>query len=296
MKRERDIRVASGGLMLVVLFGFAGLAIWLIFAMVGVADEHAMPSSFWWLLTAEVVAWLAFSLVASGFFIVEPRGSKVLLLFGRYVGTVKKEGFHWANPFLSKRTVSLRVRTFNTEHIKVNDLNGNPVEIAAVVVWQVVDTFEASFEVDDYVEYVETQSETALRQTASQYPYDAEDDQQSLRQDTLEVSADLMVQLQERLGRAGVEVLESKLTHLAYAPEIAGAMLRRQQAAAIIAARRRIVDGAVGMVEMALEDLEKGGKIQLDDERRANMVSNLMVVLCSETAAQPVINTGTLYP
>lgn len=194
-----------------------------------------------------------------------------------------------------KRPLSLRVRTLNGEKLKVNDLAGNPVEIAAIIVWRVTDTFDASFEVDDYEEYVALQSETAVRHTTSSYPYDAEDEQLSLRRNTDEVSQDLRTELQERLGRAGVEVIEARLSHLAYAPEIAGAMLRRQQASAVIAARQRIVEGAVGMVEMALKELEKGQILTLDDERRAAMVSNLLVVLCGEQAASPVVNTGTLY-
>ncbi|MFQ3667330.1 MAG: SPFH domain-containing protein [Fimbriimonadaceae bacterium] len=235
------------------------------------------------------------TLLSVGFFIVEPNGSKVLILFGRYVGTVKEPGFHWANPFLVKRPVSLRMRTLNCERLKVNDLVGNPVEIAAVVVWQVDDTYRASFEVDDYEMYVMTQSETALRYSASSYPYDADDDTVSLRRNTVEVGDHLADDLQTKLDAAGIRVVSTRLSHLAYAPEIAGAMLRRQQAAAVIAARQKIVEGAVGMVEMALRHLERDGIVPLDDERKAAMVSNLMVVLCSEHAAQPVLNTGTLY-
>jgi len=196
---------------------------------------------------------------------------------------------------MTKRGVSLRARTLNGEKLKVNDLAGNPVEIAVVVVWRVADTFRASFEVDSYEQYVHTQSETAVRHLASSYPYDAEDETISLRRNADEVSATLQKELQERLDRAGVEVMEARITHLAYAQEIAGAMLRRQQAAAIIAARQKIVDGAVGMVEMALDKLEQYEKLNLDEERKASMVSNLLVVLCSEHSAQPVLNTGTLY-
>lgn len=234
-------------------------------------------------------------LLLCGFYIVEPNGSRVLLLFGQYKGTDKKAGFKWVNPFFSKRGVSLRARSLNGEKLKVNDLNGNPVEIAAIIVWQVSDTFSASFVVDNYTDYVTMQSETAVRHLASSYPYDGEDHQMSLMRNTDEVSGNLQQELTERLSRAGVTVLEARLSHLAYAPEIAGAMLRRQQATAVIAARQRIVEGAVSMVEMALERLEEYGKLELDEERKASMVSNLLVVLCSEHSAQPVLNTGTLY-
>lgn len=242
-----------------------------------------------------VILLTVWSIHCAGFFVVEPNGSKVLLLFGKYVGTVKDDGFHWTNPFRSKRNLSLRVRTFNGERLKVNDASGNPIEIAVVVVWKVVDTFAASFEVEDYENYVTLQTETALRHSASSYPYDAEDDVVSLRQNADEVSEHIKTELQTKLGIAGVEVLETKIAHLAYAPEIAGAMLRRQQAAAVIAARQKIVDGAVGMVEMALTRLERDNIINLDDERKAAMVSNLMVVLCGEQQAQPIVNTGTLH-
>jgi regulator of protease activity HflC (stomatin/prohibitin superfamily) len=239
---------------------------------------------------------LATALMPGGFFTVEPNGSKVLILFGSYKGTVKKSGFHWANPFLAKRPVSLRARTLNGERLKVNDQTGNPVEIAAIIIWQVIDTYKATFEVDLYEDYVRLQSETALRHSASTYPYDADEPQVSLIRNTDEISAHLKDELQARLARAGVQVLEARLSHLAYAPEIAGVMLRKQQASAIIAARSRIVDGAVGMVQMALQHLEERKVVDLDDERKAAMVTNLLVVLCSESAAQPVLNAGTLYP
>jgi regulator of protease activity HflC (stomatin/prohibitin superfamily) len=249
--------------------------------------------------TGKVVAAVVVGILAVvtpfGFIVVEPNGSKVLLLFGSYKGTVKRSGFQWVNPFNTKRAISLRARTLNGDKLKVNDLAGNPVEIAAIVVWRVRDTFRASFEVDDYSSYVSMQSETAVRHLASSYPYDAEEETMSLRRNVDEVSGSLQKELQERLDRAGVEVMEARLSHLAYAPEIASAMLRRQQAAAIIAARQRIVEGAVGMVEMALDRLEEYQKLELDNERKAAMVSNLLVVLCSEHAAQPVLNTGTLY-
>jgi regulator of protease activity HflC (stomatin/prohibitin superfamily) len=246
-------------------------------------------------IVAIIAAWTAWILILPGFFIVEPNGSKVLILFGTYKGTVKLNGFHWANPFTVRRAVSLRTRTFNSEKLKVNDHVGNPIEIAAVIVWRVADTYNASFEVDKYEDFVLIQSETAIRQLAQSYPYDADDDTESLRRNTTEVSEHLMEQLQDRLTQAGVTVMEARLSHLAYAPEIAGAMLRRQQAAAVIAARARIVDGAVGMVQMALRHLEEQHTVVLDDERKAAMVSNLLVVLCSEQAANPVINAGSLY-
>jgi regulator of protease activity HflC (stomatin/prohibitin superfamily) len=246
-------------------------------------------------ITGLVLLLICAVLTPIGLMIVEPNGSKVILLFGSYKGTVKRSGFQWANPFTTRRVVSLRARTLNGEQLKVNDLTGNPVEIAAIVVWRVRDTFAASFEVDDYVDYVATQSETAVRHLASSYPYDADEKTISLRRNVDEVSSSLQTELQERLGRAGVEVMEARLSHLAYAPEIASAMLRRQQAAAIIAARQRIVEGAVGMVEMALARLEEVQGLTLDEERKAAMISNLLVVLCSESAAQPVLNTGTLY-
>jgi regulator of protease activity HflC (stomatin/prohibitin superfamily) len=231
-----------------------------------------------------------------GFFTLQPNESAVLLLFGAYKGTVRTPGFHWANPFYHKIKVSLRTRNFNSDKLKVNDQRGNPTEIAAVVVWRVEDTAHACFEVDDYKDYVRIQSESAVRHLASRYPYDTVvENELSLRGSTDEVSNALKVELQERLGKAGVIVEEARLSHLAYAPEIAPAMLRRQQAEAVVAARMRIVEGAVGMVELALERLAQHKIVVLDDERKAAMVSNLLVVLCGEQAAQPVVNTGTLY-
>jgi regulator of protease activity HflC (stomatin/prohibitin superfamily) len=231
-----------------------------------------------------------------GLFMVNPNQAKVLQLFGRYVGSVKIQGLNWANPFFTKRAISLRVRNFETAKLKVNDRNSNPVEIAAIVVWQVVDSAEAMFEVDSYENYVHVQSESALRNLASQYPYDAhQEGEKALASHTAEIAERLQHEIQERLAKAGVSVREARISHLAYAPEIAGVMLRRQQANAIIAARQRIVEGAVGMVEMALDMLLKRDIVRLDDERKATMVSNLLVVLCSEQATQPVVNTGTLY-
>jgi regulator of protease activity HflC (stomatin/prohibitin superfamily) len=220
----------------------------------------------------------------------------VLQLFGRYVGTARLNGLRWANPFYTKKRVSLRVRNFESAKLKVNDLEGNPIEIAAVVVWRVVDTAEAVFEVDDYSNYVHVQSEAALRNLSTSYAYDAhEEGHMSLRGNTAEVAEHLKREIQDRLAKAGVQVLEARISHLAYAPEIAAAMLQRQQAGAIIAARQRIVEGAVGMVEMALELLSRREIVQLDDERKAAMVSNLLVVLCGERSTQPVVNAGTIY-
>jgi regulator of protease activity HflC (stomatin/prohibitin superfamily) len=234
--------------------------------------------------------------LAAGLFMVNPNEGKVLQLFGEYKGTAREEGLRWANPFLTKKKVSLRVRNFESSHLKVNDIDGNQIEIAAVVVWKVVDTAEAVFEVDDYEHYVKVQSEAALRNLATSYAYDAHDDQHvSLRGHTSAVADHLKREIQDRLTKAGVQVIEARISHLAYAPEIAAAMLQRQQAGAIIAARQRIVEGAVGMVEMALDMLSNKSIIQLDEERKAAMVSNLLVVLCGDRNTQPVINTGTIY-
>jgi regulator of protease activity HflC (stomatin/prohibitin superfamily) len=231
-----------------------------------------------------------------GFFMVNPKEARVMQLFGKYAGTVHDSGLRWANPFYTKMRVSLRVKNFESSKLKVNDKNGNPIEIAAVIVWEVTDTAEAVFQVDDYEDFVSIQSESALRNLATSYAYDHhEDDDISLRSDPTQISAALKIEVQDRLEKAGVTVIESRISHLAYAPEIANAMLRRQQAMAIIAARRTIVEGAVGMVEMALTKLEERQIVELDAERKAAMVSNLLVVLCSDEAAQPVVNTGSLY-
>jgi hypothetical protein len=289
MSQEREGKALSGWLMLAVELALVALLAWLIYTLSAEGETTGR-------VVAVVIVVLLAALLPPGFMVVQPNGSKVLLLVsGSYKGTVKRTGFQWVNPFMTKRGISLRARTLNGDRLKVNDLAGNPVEIAAIVVWRVRDTFEASFEVDNYEQYVTLQSEAAVRHLASSYPYDAEDESVSLRRNVDEVSTALQKELQERLDRAGVEVIEARLSHLAYAPEIASAMLRRQQASAIIAARTRIVEGAVGMVEMALDRLEQYQKLQLDEERKAAMVSNLLVVLCSEHAAQPVLNTGTLY-
>ena len=231
-----------------------------------------------------------------GLFVVNPNEAKVLQLFGKYVGSAKEPGLRWANPFYMKKKVSLRAVSFESGKLKVNDLDGNPVEIATIVVWKVVDSAQAAFQVDDYAEYVRVQSEAALRGLASRYSYDAHDEEKtSLRGSTALVAEQLQKEVQERVEAAGVEVLEARISHLAYAPEIAQAMLQRQQAAAIIAARTRIVEGAVSMVEMALDRLLRNGTVHLDEERKAAMVSNLLVVLCGDRSAHPVINAGTLY-
>jgi regulator of protease activity HflC (stomatin/prohibitin superfamily) len=231
-----------------------------------------------------------------GLYMVEPNQSAVLSLFGKYVGTVHENGLRWNNPFFSKRKVSLRVRNFESGRLKVNELDGSPIEIAAVIVWKVVDSAEAVFNVDDYESFVHIQSEAALRAMATSYPYDQhEEGQVSLRSHPVEISERLKEQLDERLTEAGVDVIDARISHLAYAPEIAHAMLQRQQANAVIAARTRIVAGACGMVEMALAELQKSGVVELDEERKAAMVSNLLVVLCADRSTQPVVNTGSLY-
>jgi len=288
MVRER---VTNGVPGIPVLIALIALVAWCVWGLVEAAQMQA---------TLPVVGYAIGIVVAAfglaGLFIVNPNEAKVLQLFGSYAGTVKVAGLRWANPFYSKRRISLRVRNFESARLKVNDAEGNPIEIAAVVVWRVVETAEACFEVDDYENYVHVQSESALRNLATSYAYDAhEEGQKSLRGHTLEVAAHLKAEIQERLTKAGVEVMEARITHLAYAPEIAAAMLQRQQAGAIIAARQRIVEGAVGMVEMALEMLARKEIVRLDEERKAAMVSNLLVVLCGERAPQPIVNTGTIY-
>jgi len=287
MHKERTMTVTSGWLMLPLLLLLIAGSIWLF--VNGIRTETV------WQVVVALVVFILDIILLVGFFVVNPNEAAALLLFGSYKGTVKQNGFCWANPFMTKRKISLRARNLNGEKIKVNDLAGNPIEIAAVVVWRVVETAEALFEVDDYHEYVETQSEAAVRHMASAYPYDGPEDQLTLRGTTDELSERLEKELQERLNRAGVEVIEARLSHLAYASEIAGAMLQRQQASAVVAARQQIVAGAVGMVELALDELNKKSIVELDDDKKATMVSNLMVVLCSEHTAQPVVNTGTLY-
>jgi len=285
MSHESPARSGSGYLLLVVL---------LVLQIGTIAGVVVLPPLVKVLLAlAAVVGFFCWF----GFYMVHPNQGKVLQLFGRYVGTDRENGLRWANPLYSKKTVSLRVRNFESGRLKVNDANGNPIEIAAVIVWRVVDTAEAVFEVDDYENYVTIQSEAALRNLATSYPYeyDTDDERLSLRSDSNSISQKLRAEVQDRLQKAGVDVLEARLSHLAYAPEIAQAMLQRQQASAVLAARKIIVEGAVGMVSDALEQLKQQGVVELDDERRAAMVSNLLVVLCGDQPARPVINAGSLY-
>lgn len=285
MNQEIDANTSSGYLLLVVLF----------LAQVGSIAGAIMLAPL--LKVAAILIAILVFICWWGFYLVNPNQGKVLQLFGRYVGTDRINGLRWANPFYSKQSVSLRVRNFESGRLKVNDANGNPIEIAAIIVWRVVDTAEAVFEVDNYENYVTIQSESALRNLATSYPYehDKEDERLSLRSDSNAIAKKLLLEVQDRLQKAGVEVMETRLSHLAYAPEIAQAMLQRQQASAVLAARKIIVQGAVGMVTDAIEQLAAEGVIELDVERKAAMVSNLLVVLCGDQQARPVINTGSLY-
>lgn len=288
MIREVRREAMAGYLPLFLLLVGTGAAVW--WFVVTVQREDPL------LIAASSVTNLVIIVLWFGLFMVHPNEARVLQLFGKYVGTARTPGLRYANPFYSKRKISVRIRNFETNQLKVNDKNSNPIDIASVVVWRVVDTAEAMFEVDDFVEYVHVQSEAALRALTVHYPYDAhEEGEVSLSSHTAEISEKLKVEIQERLANAGVEVLETRISHLAYAPEIASAMLQRQQASAIVAARRKIVDGAVGMVEMALRELSEQQIIELDEERKASMVSNLLVVLCSDRGAHPVVNAGSLY-
>lgn len=287
MHKEKSISTMSGWAPLFILLLALIGTIWLLIAsLVGRNVPGIIGGSVGLLVTLFLLP---------GLFVVNPNEAVALLLAGAYRGTTRQGGLRYTNPFYTRMKLSLKARNLNGDRLKVNDLSGNPIEIAAVVVWRVHDTAEALFEVDNYESYVKIQSESAVRHLASAYPYDAGDDVVSLRGATDDVSEHLKRELQERLGKAGVEVLEARLAHLAYAPEIAHAMLQRQQASAVVAARKTIVEGAVGMVEMALQELGQRDLVHLDDERKAAMVSNLLVVLCSEHAAQPVLNTGTLY-
>lgn len=288
MYREIEKKATPGYLALVLSVVFSGLGVW---GVTRAAAADNPPAAIAWVILIAVAL-----LGMSGLFTVQPNDAKVLTLFGKYVGTVREQGLWWANPFLSKKRISLRVRNFETAKLKVNDNHSNPIEIGAVVVWKVVDTAEAMFEVDDYAHFVVMQSEAAVRALASTYPYDAHAAGEiALSTHAAEVAKSLQQAVADRLQKAGVEVIEARLSHLAYAPEIASAMLRRQQAAAIIAARQKIVEGAVTMVENALDLIADKGIVALDDERKATMVSNLLVVLCSDRDAQPVVNTGSLY-
>lgn len=324
--REQVVRVKNGWVMLPIVLGLLlGALALIIYAIAAGVKTQGHPLV--WHLIAGVLTEISSIVMLVGFFTLQPNESRVLVLFGDYRGTVRTPGFHWGNPFYSngsstgggapkaegagatakagtgsgqgkhsRMKVSLRARNFNTDRLKVNDKRGNPIEIAAVVVWRVEDTAQATFDVDDFEHYVRVQSESAIRHLASSFAYDHGEEQEvTLRSDMEVVSHSLKTELQERLIKAGVQVDEARLTHLAYAPEIAQAMLRRQQAEAVIAARQKIVHGAVSMVEMALKELAEKGVVQLDDERRAAMVSNLMVVLCAESEVHPVVNTGTLY-
>ena len=286
MLREKVIKGLSGWMMLILLIAAEGVSIFMLATMPNPPWEIAV------FVTIIVVAAVCFF----GLTVVNPNEAKVIQLFGVYKGSIKEQGFWWVNPLTLRRRVSLRIRNFESSKLKVNDQDGNPIEIAAVVVWRVVETAEAVFQVDDYEHFVHVQSEAAVRILATSYPYDAhEPNQMSLRMSVLEIAHKLRDEVQERLAKAGVDVVEARISHLAYAPEIAQAMLRRQQAGAIIAARQKIVEGAVGMVEMALDQLSAKEVVTLDEERKATMVSNLLVVLCSDRDAQPVVNAGTLY-
>lgn len=285
---EKQANKINGFLMLFILFALIALEIYLFSGIVITRNTQIL-----WIFIPLI---LIIIVVLSGFIVVQPNESRVLIFFGKYIGTVRNSGFWWVNPFTVKRKISLRIRNFNSEKIKVNDLHGNPIEIGAVVVWKVIDSAKAVFDVENYEEFVDIQSETAIRSLASEYPYDTEDEtMSSLRGSPQEIADNLKGQLEKRLEVAGVDILESRISHLAYAQEIAQAMLRRQQAQAIIAARQKIVEGAVGMVEMALKSLSEQQIVTLDEDKKATMVNNLMVALVSEHDVQPVINTGTLY-
>ena len=295
---EKIIKVANGWSMLtadILLFaGAVGFLVLFVLSAVTAERENTLPNFYF--LGFSIVCWIVGPFIAKGFFTLQPNQASVLTLFGNYVGTVRDDGFHWTNPFNAKRRISLRVRNFNSEPLKVNDKGGNPIEIGAVIVWRVDSTSQAIFDVQDCEEFVEVQSESALRHLANCYHYDnGEEGEPTLRSDVSDVSHALQDELQERLSQAGVVVEEARLSHLAYAPEIASAMLKRQQAEAIITARTKIVHGAVSMVDMALKDLANNNIVHLDEERKAAMVTNLLVVLCSEHETSPVINAGTLY-
>ena len=282
MNTEKHVKAANGYLMLLVL----------VLVIAGVVAALVMTANPWYLLGVPLII-----LIMRGFFIVNPNSSKVLVLFGAYKGTVKDNGFFWANPFYTRQKISLRARNFDSERVKVNDKIGNPILINVILVWKVENTFKAAFEVDNYVEFVRVQTDAAVRKLAGSYPYDNFDDEQAeltLRSGMDEVNEALEVEITERLAIAGITVIEARIGYLAYAPEIANAMLKRQQAVAIVAARKKIVEGAVGMVEDALQQLSRDGIIEFDEDKKASMVSNLMVVLCGDKEAVPVVNAGTL--
>jgi regulator of protease activity HflC (stomatin/prohibitin superfamily) len=288
MFREKEVSAQPGVAML--LLWVAGLVASTWWLVVAIRAENG-----WAVLGSLLVMGLDI-LMAVGLFVVNPNEAQVVTLFGNYIGSMRRTGLWWVNPFTARRRVSMRVRNFESSKLKVNDNQGNPIEIAAVVVWKVVDSAEAMFEVDNYENFVHVQCEAALRNLATSYAYDSHDEGEvSLRGQTAEIADQLRGEVQARLEKAGVEVIEARISHLAYAPEIASAMLRRQQASAIVAARQKFVEGAVGMVEMALESLSRKKIVELDEERKAAMVSNMLVVLCSEQGTQPVVNAGTLY-
>jgi regulator of protease activity HflC (stomatin/prohibitin superfamily) len=287
MKEKKAFSLPGGVMLLVILAAIA----FTILRIVNSNESQASPVA-----ALCVLAFLIEALCLKGLLVVNPNEGQVVQLFGRYVGTIRDQGFRWLNPFTSRRKISLRVRNFETVKLKVNDLDANPIEIAAVVVWQVVDSAEAVFEVDNFENFVRVQSESALRNLATSYSYDSQTSgQMSLRSHTSETAVQLKKEIENRLAKAGVQVIEACISHLAYSPEIAGAMLQRQQASAIIAARQKIVEGAVSIVEMALDQLSARKVVDLDPERRASMVSNLLVVLCGQHSPQPVVNAGTLY-
>jgi hypothetical protein len=285
MAHEKELRGLSGWLIVALVLVVVATAVW----GLGALDSD-------WVRAVLVAVIVIDGLCLAGLTVVNPNEASVVTLFGVYKGTIKRAGFWWVNPLTTRRKLSLRVRNFESSRLKVNERDGNPIEIAAVVVWRLVETFEAVFNVDDYENFVHVQSEAAVRNLATTYPYDShEDGDVSLRLSAGEVAERMRHEIQDRLSKAGIEVIEARISHLAYAPEIAGAMLRRQQASAIIAARQMIVEGAVGMVEMALAEISRKNVVTLDEERKAAMVSNLLVVLCSEKGVEPVVNTGTLY-
>jgi regulator of protease activity HflC (stomatin/prohibitin superfamily) len=298
MTREREVYVPKGWStlpMVIVVFAIGlWLEVWFGFSIRRAVEANVLPN--FWLLGGGLLAFTIGVFLCFGFFALQPNEGRVMVLFGSYRGTVRTSGWHWTNPLNSKLRLSLRSRNFTSEKLKVNDKRGNPIEIAVVVVWRVQDTAQASFDVERFTEYVEVQSESAVRHLANCYPYDhGEENETTLRSSVEDVSLALQHELQERVSKAGVVIEEARLTHLAYAPEIAGAMLRRQQAEAIIDARQKIVHGAVSMVQMALIDLAEKKVVDLDEERKAAMVSNLLVVLCGDQEVHPVINTGTIY-
>jgi regulator of protease activity HflC (stomatin/prohibitin superfamily) len=285
---EKSVSKFNGFIALFLVIALFALDIFLLVTGIRTDDSSIL----WFFIPLVIISFISFG----GFIVIQPNESKVLILFGKYTGTVRDSGFWWVNPFTSKKHVSLRIRNFNSEKIKVNDLHGNPIEIAAVIVWRVVDSARAIFDVQNYEQFVAIQAETAIRTLASEYPYDTnEGEKESLRSSPTEVAENLRKELQTRLEVAGVTIVEARITHLAYAQEIAQAMLRRQQAQAIVAARFKIVEGAVGMVQQALQDLSDKNIVKLDEEKKAQMVNNLMVALVADHEAMPVINTGTLY-